>query len=58
MTHNSATRTALRIATELHASAAVELIESQATDGRLSAGVRKLATAEHDLASCRVEDDR
>jgi hypothetical protein len=58
MPPNSAARTALRTAIELHASAAAELAESQAPERRLSAVVCELATAEHDLTSCRVEHDR
>jgi hypothetical protein len=54
---DSAARTALRTAIELHAAAAAELAESQAPERRLSAVIRELATAEHDLATCRAEDD-
>ena len=58
MPNDSAARDALRIAIELHAAAVYELIDSQAPEQRLSGVVYALATAEHNLTVCRIEDDR
>ena len=58
MSRNSGGSYRPRTAIELYASAADELGKSQIPEQRLSAGVRELATAEHNLTSYRVEDDR
>jgi hypothetical protein len=57
MLTDSAARDALRTAIELRAAATAELIKSQAPEHRLSGIVHELATAEHNLTACRIEDN-
>ena len=58
MPYHPVARDALHTAIRSHTAATEELTKAQAPEQRLSGVVYALATAEHNLTVCRIEDDR